>query len=99
MTRIKNLADQIKDELESAKNYAEEGLYYKAKGSSEWYSRYKNMAEDELEHAGYLHDRVVSEIEKLKAVMTPPEEMLQKWERDHKEYVETAAWVKQMLAM
>ena len=99
MTRIKNLADQIKEELESAKNYSEEALYYKSKGNSEWYSRYKTMAEQELVHASYLHDRVVSEIEQLKAVMTPPEEMLDKWEHEHREYIEKAAWVKQMLAM
>ena len=99
MTRIKKLADEIKDELCSAKDYAEEALYYKAKGNGEWYSRYKSMSEDELKHAGYLHDRVVSEIEQLRTVMTPPEEMLEKWEHDHKEYVEKAAWVKQMLGM
>lgn len=99
MTRIKKLADEIKDELCSAKDYAEEALYYKAKGNGEWYSRYKGMAEDELKHSSILHDRVVSEIEQLRAVMTPPEEMLEKWEHEHKEYVEKAAWVKQMLAM
>ena len=99
MTRIKKLADQIKEELEGAKNYAEEALYYKSKGNGEWYSRYKSMAEDELKHAGYLHDRVVSEIEQLRNVMTPPEEMLQKWDHEHREYIEKAAWIKQMLAM
>lgn len=99
MTRIKHLADQIKDELESAKDYAEEYLTYKAKGNGEWASRYKDMATDELKHAGYIHERTVSEIEQLRTVMTPPEEMMQKWEHDHREYIEKAAWVKQMLAM
>lgn len=99
MTRIKKLADQIKDELDSAREYSEEALYYKSKGNSEWYSRYKGMAEDELKHSSILHDRVVSEIEQLRAVMTPPEEMLQKWDHEHREYIEKAAWVKQMLAM
>jgi len=99
MTRIKNLADKIKDELCDAKDYAEEALYYKSKNNGEWYSRYKSMAEDELKHAGYLHDRVASEIDQLKAVMTPPEDMLDKWNHEHREYIEKAAWVKQMLAM
>ena len=99
MTRIKNLADKIKDELCDAKDYAEEALYYKSKSNGEWYSRYKSMAEDELKHAGYLHDRVVSEIDQLKAVMTPPEDMLDKWNHEHREYIEKAAWIKQMLAM
>ena len=99
MTRIKKLADEIKDELCSAKDYAEEAIYYKSKGNAEWYKRYEGMAEDELRHSSILHDRVVSEIDQLREVMTPPEEMLEKWEHDHKEYVEKAAWVKQMLAM
>ena len=99
MTRIKNLVDQIDDELDSAKEYAEEALTYKAKGNGEWYTRYKSMSEQELGHASILHDRVVSEIDQLKNVMTPPEDMMQKWEHEHKAYIEKAAWVKQMLAM
>ena len=104
MTRIKNLVEQIKDELCDAKEYAEDYLTFKAKSGdskdySEWSARYKEMATDELKHALYLHDRAVAEIEELKKVMTPPEEMLQKWESAHREYIEKAAWVKQMLAM
>ena len=104
MTRIKNLADQIMDELHDAKSYAEEYLTYKAKNeyekdASEWAARYKEMSTDELKHALYLHDRAVAEIEELRKVMTPPEEMLQKWEHAHREYSEKAAWIKQMLAM
>ena len=29
----------------------------------------------------------------------PSEEMLEKWEKAHKEYVEKVAWIKQMLSM
>jgi len=99
MTKIKKLADEIMDELESAKEYAEEHLSYKAKDNSEWAKRYYEMSEDELKHASYLHDRVVEEIEELRKVYTPPQDMLEKWDADHKKYVEKAAWIKQMLAM
>ena len=99
MMRIKKLADQIKDELESAKEYAEEYLTFKAKGETTWANRYLEMASDELKHAKYIHERAVSEIEELRKVMNPPEEMLQKWEHEHREYLEKAAWIKQMLAM
>ena len=99
MTRIKHLVDQIREELDSAKDYAEEYLTYKAKGDSEWAARYKEMSTDELKHALYIHDRAVDEIEELRKVMTPPEDMLQKWDHEHREYIEKAAWVKQMLAM
>lgn len=99
MTRIKNLIEQIKDELCGAKDYAEEYLTYKAQGNGAWANRYKEMSTDELKHAGYIHDRVVAEIDELKKVYTPPEEMMQKWESAHREYIEKAAWVRQMLAM
>lgn len=99
MTKIKKLADEIMDELCSAKEYAEEYLSYKAKDNSEWAKRYDEMAEDELKHASYLHDRVTEEIEELRKVYTPPQDMLEKWDADHKKYVEKAAWIRQMLAM
>ena len=57
------------------------------------------MAQDELKHADYIHERAVSEIEELRTIYTPPEEMLEKWESDHKKYIEKAAWIRQMLAM
>ena len=99
MTRIKNLADEIKDELCSAKEYAEEYLTFKAKNNATMANRYKEMSQDELKHAGYIHDRVVGEIEELRKVYTPPEEMMEKWDSDHKKYIEKAAWIKQMLTM
>ena len=99
MTRIKKLADEIMDELNSAKEYAEEYLSFKAKDNGQWANRYKEMAQDELKHASYIHDRAVQEIEELRKVYTPPQDMLDKWDHEHKEYVEKAAWIKQMLTM
>ena len=99
MTKIKKLADEIMDELESAKEYAEEYLSYKAKDNGTWANRYKEMASDELKHADYLHERAVGEIEELRKVYTPLQDMLDKWEADHKRYIEKAAWIRQMLTM
>ena len=99
MTRIKELADEIKDELHSAKCYAEEYLSFKAKGDGNWANRYKEMSQEELKHAGYIHDRVVADIEELRKVYTPPQDMMDKWDVDHKKYIEKAAWIRQMLSM
>lgn len=99
MTWIKKLADQIADELDSAKEYAEDYLTFKAKENSTWANRYKEMANDELKHADYLHDRAVAEIEELRKVYTPPQDMLDKWDSDHRKFIEKTAWVKQMLSM
>ena len=99
MTRIKHLVDEMKDELCSATSYAEEYLTFKSEENSAWANRYKEMATDELKHAGYLHERIVTEIGELREVYTPPQSMLDKWDKDHKKYIEKAAWIKQMLAM
>lgn len=99
MTKIKELVDRINDELNDAKDYAEDYLTYKAKGNQSWANRYKEMSNDELKHAGYIHDRAVEEIEELRKVYTPPTEMMQKWDHDHRDFIEKTAWIKQMLAM
>ena len=99
MTKIKKLVDEIADELDSAKEYAENHLMCKAEGNDEWSKRYYEMAEDELKHANYLHDKAVEEIESLRKVYTPPQYMLNKWEESHKLFVQKSEWVKQMLAM
>ena len=44
----------------------------------QWANRYKEMANDELKHAGYLHDKAIQEIEEISKVFTPTEEMEEK---------------------
>lgn len=99
MTKIKKMADKIEDELCSAKEYAENYLSEKAKGNSQLANRYKEMANDEIKHAMYIHDIAVAEIESLRKIYTPPQRMLEKWEKSHAKYVEKTAWIKQMLSM
>lgn len=99
MRRIKELADQIGEELEGAKCYAESYLDFKAAGDSRQAGRYMEMAQDELKHAGYIHDLAVTEIDKLRTVYTPPADMEEAWNLSHKRYIERAAWIRQMLAM
>ena len=99
MTKIKKLAEHIEEEICGAKDYAEKYVECKAKGDTAWANRYKEMANDELKHAGYLHDRAVKDIEEISKVFTLTEEMEEKWEKCHKKYVEQTAWIRQMLAM
>ena len=93
------LVEQVNDEICGAKNYAETYLEFKAKGNMPWANKYKEMANDELKHAMTVHEYTVQEIEELRKVYTPPVEMLEKWDLEHKKYVEEVAWVKQMLTM
>lgn len=99
MRSIKAYVEHIDEELEGAKDYAEKYVEAKVKGNMNMANKYKEMASDELRHAGYVHEFAVAEIDALSKVYTPPVEMQKKWEESHKEYVEKAAWIRQMLSM
>ena len=99
MRYIKHYVEQMEDEIASAEEYAEKAVECKAKGSAQNSAKFKAMAEDELRHAMFFHELAIKEIEEISKVYTPPVEMLDKWEHEHKEYVERAALIKQMLAM
>ena len=100
MTKIKKYVEEISEELDSAKDYMEKALEYKASGNQNRYNRYKEMSVQELGHAISLHDFAVQDIEQLKTVYPEiPVEMQDKWDHSHKEFVERAAWVKQMQTM
>lgn len=99
MTKIKHYVEHIDDEICGAKEYAEKYIECKAKGNTSNANKYKEMANDELKHATYLHDIATQEIEELNKVFQPTVEMQEKWDKSHKEYVEKVAWIKQMLAM
>lgn len=99
MTKIKNMIDDLKEEIEGAKCYAEKALESKVK-SSPRYSKYKTMAEQELEHASIIHDFLVEDINELEKVYPQiPENMKEGWDKAHKEYIEKVAWIKMMLSM
>ena len=99
MRAIKKYVDMMKDEIESAKEYAEQYVEHKAKNNMQTATRYKEMANDELKHANYEHEWAVKEIDEISKVYTAPIEMQEVWEKAHKKYVEEVAWIKQMLAM
>ena len=99
MTKIKHYVEQIDEELCGAKSYAEKYLEAKASDDSDLASKYKEMATDELKHATYVHNIAVDEIDRLRKVFTPPQDMLARWEKAHGKYIDKAAKVKSMLAM
>lgn len=99
MKKIKEYVDHINDELESAQDYAEKYVECKAKGHIQNANQYKEMANDEIKHAMYIHEWAVKEIEEISKVYTPPVDMLEKWQHEHKTYVEKVAMVRQILSL
>lgn len=96
MKVIKALVDQINEELNSAEDYAEKWLEYRADGLD---SQFKQMADDELKHAMYIHDLAIEKITNLKSVYTPPVEMQAKWDECHTKFTEKYAEIKRMLSL
>jgi len=100
MNKIKKYVHDIDEELRDAQDYIEKALWYKAKGDSTRYAKYKEMSAQELNHATILHDMAVQDIEALDAVYPDiPIKMLEAWNNSHTEYVEKAAWIRQMHQM
>ena len=99
MRIIKKLADKIKDELEDAKEYAEDYVEHKVAGDISAANRYREMANDELKHAGYLHEMAVAQIKSIEKTFTPTVEMEEKWTLAHKKYVEEVASIRKILDM
>ena len=99
MKIIKKYVDEIKDEIEGAKEYAEQYVEARVKGDTNTASRYKEMANDELKHATYVHEFAVKEIDQVSKVYTPPAEMQEEWDHAHKKFVEEVAWIRHMLEM
>ena len=99
MRSIKRYVHLIEEELESAKDYGESYLEAKAKGNMPLANRFREMSNDELKHANYLHEAAVAEISELRKIYKPPVEMEKKWEEAHAQYAEEAAIIKQMLTL
>jgi urocanate hydratase len=99
MRVIKKYVDNIEEEIEDAKKYAEKYVECKAKGNIQAAGKYNEMANDELKHAMYLHGWAVAEIEEISKIYVPPSDMMEKWEHAHREYVEQVAMIKHMLEM
>ena len=100
MTKIKKYVEGIAEELHDAKSYMETALEYKALGNGDRYNKYKDMSMQELNHAMTLHDIAVQDIEQLKSVYPDvPQKMMDAWEKSHVDFVEKAAWIRQMQAM
>lgn len=99
MRSIKKYVDHINEEVEGAKEYAENYIEWKARGNIQRANTYRDMAHDELTHAMNIHEFAVKDIEELQKVYTPPVEMLEKWEHAHRVALEQVALVKQMLSL
>lgn len=99
MKMIDKMLDCLEEEVEGAKEYAEKYIECKARGNMNRANKYREMASDELKHAGYLREMDIMDIDELKKIYTMTEDEEHAWEHGHKRINEQMAIVKHMLEM
>lgn len=99
MKEIKTIAEQIRDELDVAEEYAKEAAKLKETRSSDA-SSYADMARQELGHAETLHKMAVRLIEKETADgATVPAAMQAVWDWEHDRMIDRVGKVKSILSL
>lgn len=99
MKSIQKLAESLKEEVEGAKEYAEEYIEHKAVGDMSTANHFREMANDELRHAMFFHELATKKIAEVSKIYTPPVEMEEAWRHAHKKYVEEVASIRKILDM
>lgn len=97
MKIIRELIDNMEQELDLAKLYAQNFLIYMADGEEEYSEMFKRMAKESLQHVEYMRDFSETVFEKLHKSYTPPEAMIRVWEKKNAMYIDVAKWLKDML--
>lgn len=100
MKIIKNLVEDIKEELEGAEHYAKLATQYKDEDRA-LADVYAKLAGVELDHVDALHGQAVRLIKDYKATSgkETPAPMQAVWDWEHGKMVDTTARIKTMLEM
>lgn len=99
MKEIKEIVEYIDDEMHDVKKYIKLALRYKGEDDM-LFNTYIKLAKSEMEHAMWLHESAVAEINKAKSQnKVAPEYMLEIWNKEHEEYIEKMAKYKYELEL
>jgi hypothetical protein len=99
MKLIDKMLEQLEEEVEGAREYAEKYVECKARGNMPRANRYKEMAHDELKHATFLKEMDITDIDELKRVYPMTDEEQSRWEHGHKRVNDQMAMVMHVLSM
>ena len=99
MKIIKELVEEIREELEGAEKYARMAAQMKGQDDS-MAIMYADMAKQEMEHVEKLHGKAADIIKKHRAEKgEPPPAMLAVWEWEHERMIDKAAEIRVMIEM
>lgn len=99
MKEIKLLVEHMEEEIEDAKEYAEEAMHYKAKNAS-LSTTFAELSAQELKHMEMLHTRAEEIITAYrKEHGEPPADMIAIYNYEHDKIIRKATEVRTMLEM
>lgn len=98
MVMLDKLIDQIEDELDGARHYAEKYIENRAMGKNTRASTFREMAKDELRHAANVYGFAVEDVEAVAAVYTWSPEEEEKWAHCLKHYAVCVSRIGMMLS-
>ena len=99
MKIIKELSEMISDEIQDAKNYADQALKFKAENQNLAETFFK-LSQAEMDHMGMLHDQATRIIETYrKEHGEPPAAMMAVYDYLHEKQMDEAAQVKAKQAL
>ena len=99
MKEIKELVENINEELEDAEKYARLAVMYKDE-DSRLADTYVRLANEELNHSELLHGQAVRMIEAHRAAgNTAPPVMMAIWDWEHKKSIDHKTKVKALIEM
>lgn len=99
MKAIKEIVEDIRDELDGAKHYAEKAVRMRDTDMTAA-NTYAEMARQELGHADKLHGMAVKLINEQRAAgVTPPASMQVVWDWEHERMIDQTARIKALLDM
>lgn len=99
LKEIKDIVEDIREELDGAKHYAEKAVRFKGMDSARM-NAYADMARQELAHVDNLHKMAVKLIEAQRASgASVPASMQVVWDWEHENMMDKAARIRMLLEM
>lgn len=99
MKMLDKMMDELHEEVEGARDYAEKYIDCKARGNIPRANKYKEMASDELRHFTTLRDFAIADAEGIKRIHTLTENEVEAWEHAHKKINDEIAMIHHLLSM
>lgn len=95
---LEHMLEELTEELDGGREYAEKYIDCKARGNIPRATKYKEMAHDELRHFSTLREFFAADVDGIKRVHPLTEEEVSWWEHEHKKLNDKVAMIHHLLS-